>query len=157
MFAPRFVSRHHLTALTFLTTLTVLSACSDSTGPDDEHREPAGLQATIGGTIAVSVNAARQVTGTFTVAAQQGTPLISVVFLDDGGDPITPDDEEYLQVQIDGTATASVTQTPGGAFAFTLNGLAAGTTTLRLSLMHGTFPGGHADYVSPNISVVVTP
>lgn len=143
--------------LAALSVLTVLSACSDSTGPDDDHHEPAGLRATIAGAVTVTINAARQVTGTFTVGVEQSTAPISVVFIDEEGDPIEVDDEEYLEVDIDGAATVSATQNPGGAFTFTLNGLAAGTTTLRLSLMHGTFPAGHPDYVSPNITVVVTP
>lgn len=158
MLATRSLTRRRLPVLTALTALAVLSACGDSTGPDDDdHHEPAGLRASISGAVAVSVNAARQVTGTFTVGAAQSTQPISVVFLDEEGDPLTPDDDEYLRIEIDGTATASATQNPGGAFTFTLNGLVAGTTTMRLSLMHGTFPGGHADYVSPNLTVVVTP
>ncbi|MFN2315471.1 MAG: hypothetical protein ABR602_02230, partial [Gemmatimonadales bacterium] len=132
-------------------------ACGDSTGPDDDHREPAGLRASAGSTLLVSVNAAREVTGSFTLTAGQSSGAVTLSFLSDNGTPITPDADEYLRIEIDGTATASATQNPGGAFTFTLNGLVAGTTTMRLSLMHGTFPGGHADYVSPNISVVVTP
>ncbi|MFN2326984.1 MAG: hypothetical protein ABR551_14050 [Gemmatimonadales bacterium] len=137
--------------------VVVLAACGDSTGPDDDHREPAGLRASAGSTLLVSVNAAREVTGSFTLTAGQSSGAVTLSFLSDNGTPITPDADEYLRIEIDGTATASATQNPGGAFTFTLNGLVAGTTTMRLSLMHGTFPGGHADYVSPNISVVVTP
>lgn len=157
MLAHRLITRHRLTILTALSVLSVLSACSDSTGPGDDHKDPAGLRATLSGTALVTVNAARQVTGSFTVAAGQSTGAISVAFLDEDGDPISPASDEYLRVEIDGTAIASATQNPGGAFTFTLNGLVAGTTTMRLSLMHGTFPGGHSDYTSPNITVVVTP
>lgn len=154
--ARRILSRRPTAILSVLTALTVLSACGDSTGPDDDHHEPAGLRASLSGAVAVSVNAARQVTGSFTVAAGLSSGPISVVFLDEEGDPIAPDEDEYLRVEIDGTIATS-TQNPGGAFTFTLNGLTAGTTTMRLSLMHGSFPGGHPDYVSPNITVVVAP
>jgi hypothetical protein len=156
MLTSRFTPTRPLLGLAAAAVLA-LGACSDSTGPDDDHREPAGLRASAGGALLVSVNAARQVTGSFTVAAGQSSGAIGVAFLDDDGDPITPDSDEYLRVEVAGSATASVTQNPGGSFTFTLNGLAAGTTTLTLSLMHGTFPSGHPDYVSPTITVVVTP
>lgn len=149
--------RSHLSILATLSVTALLAACGDSTGPDDDHAEPAGLRATLASAVVVSVNEARQVTGSFTVPEGQSTGPISVVFVDEDGDPLVPDDEEYLRIDIDGPATATATQTPGGAFSFQLNGLADGTTTLRLSLMHGTFPGGHPDYVSPNITIVVTP
>lgn len=156
MLTSRFIPTRPLLGLAAAAVLA-LGACSDSTGPDDDHREPAGLRASAGSTLLVSVNATRQVTGSFTLTAGQSSGAVAIAFLDADGNPITPDSDEYLRIEIDGTATASATQNPGGAFTFTLNGLAAGTTNLRLSLMHGTFPGGHADYVSPNITVVVTP
>ncbi len=154
MLTSRFIPTRPLLGLAAAAVLA-LGACSDSTGPDDDHREPAGLRASAGGTLLVSVNAARQVTGSFTMAAGQSTGTITVSFLNDDGNPITPASDEYLRVENDGTGIVSATQNPGGAFTFTLNGLAVGTTVMRLSLMHGTFPGGHADYTSPNITVVV--
>lgn len=132
-------------------------ACSDSTGPDDEHQEPAGLRATMNGTVVVSVNPARQVTGSFTVGVGATSAPITVTFLDEDGDVVATDDDEYLQVVVDTPARASLVQNPGGAYTIQFTGLTAGTTSVRLNLMHGVFPGGHADYSSPNITLTVTP
>lgn len=134
-----------------------LAACSDSTGPDDDHHEPAGLRATLGGQVVVSVNPARQVTGSFSVAAGITSGPITVEFLDEDGDVIAVDDEEYLGVEVDTPARLTITQNPAGSFTIQLVGVTAGTTNIRLKLMHGVPPGGHADYISPNIGVTVTP
>jgi hypothetical protein len=155
---PDMSSHRHLTVLTVLTALTALAACTDATGPGDDHADPAGLRIVAGGTTIVSVNAARQVTGSITATLGGQTDLMQVEFLDDAGAVTTPNPEAfYLRVQLGNTTLASVQQNPAGAFSFRLQGLAAGTTTVQLSLMHGRHPGGHADYTSPNITLVVAP
>jgi hypothetical protein len=103
----------------------------------------------------VSVNAAREVTGSFTVATGQTTPRITVQFVDADGNAVSPGSNFYLGYQVDSPATVTVLQDTPGEFAFRLRGGAAGTTTIRLQLMHGRHPGGHPDYVSPNLPVVV--
>ncbi len=153
-FVPAVSRRIHLAALALA---LASSACKDSTGPDDDHHEPAGLRATLGGTTVVSVNASRQVTGSFTVSAGTTTGPITVEFLTDDGDVIQPDAEEYLGVEVDAPALVTVVQNPGGSFTMQLTGLVAGATTVRLQLMHGAFPGGHPDYTSPNIALTVAP
>lgn len=158
MLAHRLLARHRLTILTTLSVLSILSGCSDSTGPGDRHEDPAGLRAVVGGTTIVSVNAARQVTGSFAATVGAQSELIQVQFLDEDGDVISPSASSYyLRVQLGNSALATVQQSPAGAYSFRLQGLAAGTTTMQLSLMHGQHPGGHSDYTSPNITVVVTP
>jgi hypothetical protein len=132
-------------------------ACKDFTGAEAEHHEPAGLRATLGGTTVVSVNAARQVTGAFSVAAGTTTEPITVGFLADDGDVIQPEAEEYLEVEVDAPTLATVVQNPGGSFTIQFAGLVTGATTVRLQLMHGAFPTGHPDYTSPNIVLTVAP
>jgi len=135
-----------------------LGACSDSTGPDHDHEEPAGLRAILNGATVVSINAARQVTGSFTVPAGQETDHIEIEFLAEDGDVIAIDETEYyLAFEIDNPTLVDLEQHEPGEFEVHVVGLAAGTTNIRFKLMHGTFPGGHSDYTSPNIPVTVTP
>lgn len=135
----------------------MFGACSDSTGPGD-HEDAAGVRAVMGGATLVNVNADRQVTGAFTVAVNEETDHITIQFLNDEGNPITVDPNSfYLRVQVANSALLEVEQDTPGDFGIHLHGLAAGSTTVQLLLMHGKHPGGHPDYTSPNIPVTVTP
>lgn len=131
------------------------AACSSSTGPGD-HPEPAGLLIEALGEAVISIGPDRVVTGTITVAAGLSTPLLNITFFDADGTPLTLAEDEYVRVEINSPLVVSLQQVPGGNNVVQLTGLTAGTSSVRISLMHGTFPGGHADYVSPNIPVTVT-
>ena len=133
------------------------SGCSDSTDPGDgDHNDPEGLLAQIAGVTVASVDADREVTGGFTVAAGAETNHIDVVFVDGDGEPIEIDESEfYLAAEVLDEAVAEVSQDTPGEFGIHVVGVAAGTTSLRLMLMHGQHPDGHADYTSPAIPVEV--
>lgn len=134
------------------------TACSDSTGPDDDddHEEPAGVVATMGGAELVRVNANREVTGSFTVAVNEETDHITIRFLAEDGDEIVPDDDYYLDAEVANEAVAEVEQDTPGDFGIHVHGKQAGTTTVRLRQMHGSVGSGHADYTSPAITITVT-
>lgn len=129
-----------------------LGACEDSTGSDDdEHEEAAGLvildqnDATL-----VSVNAARQVTGSLTVPAGQARHL-EVWFVAEDGDRFQPDGDEHT---LDWTvANESIAVIDAHGDHMDLDGVAAGSTTVVFSILHGN----HSDYDSPAIPITVTP
>ena len=149
-------SRLGATALALLAALAVSACDDDPTSPGEDHHEPAGVRITMGGVTLVTVQGTN-VTGTLTVAAGQETAHMGVVFLDEDGDPITPDDDEFLEVEIADETVAEFEQDPPGEFGGHLHGVTAGTTTATFRLMHGTVGGSaHADYVSPAITVVIT-
>lgn len=149
-------SRFSAAALALLTAVAVGACDDDPTSPGEEHQEPAGVRITLSGVTLVTVQG-NTVTGTLTVAAGQETAHMSVVFLDDDGDPITTDDEEFLEVEIADETVAEFEQDTPGEFGGHLHGVTAGTTTAKFRLMHGTVGGSaHADYVSPDVTVVIT-
>jgi hypothetical protein len=127
-----------------------LGACDGTTQPDD-HDEAAGLvildqnDATV-----VSVNAARQVTGSLTVQAGQARHL-EVWFVAQDGDHFQPDgDEHTLGWTVANEAVAVIDSHDDH---LDLDGIAAGNTTVVFSIMHGN----HSDYDSPAIPILVTP
>ena len=134
-----------------LAAAAVLGACSDSTGPE-EHREAAGMVITNqNNTVLASVNAARQVTGSLTVAAGQAQHL-EVYFVDENGVrfQLEDDDEHALDWTVANEAVATIDAHEGH---LDLDGVAAGNTTVVFSILHGN----HSDYDSPPIPITVTP
>jgi hypothetical protein len=134
-------------------------ACSDSTGPNDDHdhEEPAGLLATLGGQQVVRVQPNRDVIGSFTVAVGEETDHITIRFLAEDGDVLTPDEDEYyLAAEVANGAIAEIEQDEPGEFGIHVHGKQVGTTTVRLKLMHGSVGSGHSDYTSPPITITVT-
>lgn len=129
----------------------VLAACeSDGTGPDD-HDEAAGLVVLDQNDVAVvSVNAARQVTGSLTVQAGQARHL-EVWFVAEDGDRFQPDGDEH---SLDWTvANEAIAMIDAHGDHMDLDGIAAGNTTVVFSILHGN----HSDYDSPAIPITVTP
>lgn len=125
------------------------AACSDSTG--EEHADAEGLQIVDEATdqVIVSVNAQRQVNGSLTVGVGRERAL-EVYFLDEDGDRMTLDSDETLAWTVANTSIAELGEHEGH---LDLEGIAAGSTTVVLSIQHG----GHSDYDSPAIPIVVTP
>lgn len=134
-----------------LAATAALSACDgDGTGPDD-HQEAVGMVITDqNNTTLASVNAARQVTGSLTVAAGAGRH-ITVWFLDEDGDRFQLDDDEHTLAWT--VANENVAEIHSHDGHYDLEGVAAGNTTVVFSIMHGN----HSDYDSPVIPIVVTP
>lgn len=139
-------------ALVLAATLALGACDDDSTGPDDhDHDEAAGL-VVLGANdaVVVSVNAARQVTGSLTVAAGADQEL-EVWFVAEDGDRFQPDgDEHTLDITV---ANEAVADLHAHGDHLHLEGLAAGNTTVVFSILHGN----HSDYDSPAIPITVTP
>jgi hypothetical protein len=134
-------------------------ACGDSdpAGPIQAHDEPAGLIAELEGAgVLVSVNAARQVTGGFTVAAGAETDHIHLHFINEVGDELEIGTGYWLKITATDASVVGIEQHEAGELGFHLVGLKPGSTTVVLDLMHGTYPNGHIDYRSPAIAVTVT-
>jgi hypothetical protein len=139
-------------ALALLAT-TVLAACGDDgTGPEDDHQEAVGMVITRDNATLVSVNSARQVTGSLTVGAGSGDHF-NVFFVDEDGDrfQLEEDDDEHSLAWT--VANESVAHVHSHGDHLDLEGVAAGSTTVVFSIMHG----GHSDYDSPPIPITVTP
>jgi hypothetical protein len=99
----------------------------------------------------VSVNAARQVTGSLTVAAGAGRH-IEIHFLDEDGDRFQLEEggEHTLDWTVANEGVAVIDSHEGH---HDLDGVAAGSTTVVFSILHGN----HSDYDSPAIPITVTP
>jgi hypothetical protein len=103
--------------------------------------------------VVVTVNPARAVSGTLTVASgAQRTIAISI--LDRTGDPITLGANDQIRVTVTNTVVATFTPTSTGASAVvgTLRGGQPGGTSLTVQLLRA----GTSEYDSPNIPVTVS-
>lgn len=132
--------------------LALSAAACDSTTEPDEHQEAVGVVITDqNDATLVTINAARQVTGSLTVAAGAARAL-EVYFVDEDGDrfQLEAGGEHTLAWQVANQAVAQIGMHDGH---LDLDGVSAGSTTVVFSLMHG----GHADYETPAIPIVVTP
>lgn len=134
-----------------LAATAALSACDgDGTGPGD-HQEAVGMVITDqNNTTLASVNAARQVTGSLTVAAGAARHL-EVYFVDEDGERFQLDDDDHTLAWTVANQNVAVIDSHDGHL--DLDGVAAGNTTVVFSIMHGN----HSDYDSPAIPVAVTP
>lgn len=134
-----------------LAATAALGACVSGTEPDDHH-DAAGMVITDqNNTTLVTVNAARQVTGSLTVQAGQARHL-DVYFVDEDGErfQLEDGDEHTLAWAVANEAVAVIDSHDGH---LDLDGVAAGSTTVVFSVMHGN----HSDYDSPAIPITVTP
>lgn len=129
-----------------------LGACDDDpVGTDDhDHEEPVRVEVRVAGNTLASATPV-SATGELTVAANDETGHLDVVFVDEDGDDIVPESEYSLEVRIaDDTIAEWEFDTPG-EFGGHLKGVAAGTTTAEFRLNHGD----HADFISASITVVI--
>lgn len=134
-----------------LAATAALGACDGTTEPDDHH-EAAGVVITDqNNTVLVTVNAARQVSGSLTVAAGAAQHL-DVFFVDADGErfQLEAGDEHTLDWTVANENVAVIDSHDGH---LDLDGVSAGSTTVVFSVMHGN----HSDYDSPAIPIVVTP
>jgi hypothetical protein len=143
----------HRAALVLAATAALTACEDDSTGPDDhDHDEAAGVVVLAEGstTPLVTVDAARQVTGSLTVQAGQDRHL-EVWFVAEDGDRFRPDgDEHTLDIRV---ANGAIADLHAHGDHLHLEGVAAGSTTVVFSILHGN----HSDYDSPAIPITVTP
>lgn len=152
-FSTRFRFPFMLTALAVLAT----AGCDDGiTDHDDDHAEPVAVQIRLGGQVIASATPT-SATGTLTISAGEESAHYSVVFVDEDGDVLTPDDDEFLEVVVASSSVAEWEQDTPGEFGGHLHGETAGTTTAVFRLMHGTVgsSSAHADFISTGIQVVV--
>lgn len=129
-----------------------LGACDrTTTGPDDHHEAAGMVILNEADQVLVTVDAARRVTGTLTVAAGEARHL-DVYFVEPGGDrfQLEPGDEHTLGWEV---ADESVAVIDSHGDHVDLDGVAAGSTTVVFSVLHGN----HSDYDSPAIPITVTP
>lgn len=130
---------------------TLLSSCENSaSAEEEEHSDPFGLALIINGVeIAKQENGVVSYeTGDFiSLTAGDETDLITLRWIDEGGDRFVPDETEGygLQWQVaDETITEVEQHEEDGAWSFHLKGLAAGDTNVRFQLFHND----HSDFTS---------
>jgi len=163
-------SRSTLCALA-LTCLFSFAGCSNSddnpAGDDGDHAEAFGTALIVGSDTLVIADG-NVVTGSLAVTFPDTLGPIQVWFLDEDGEWFRPEAHDHgplassedevveLDVRIENEAMASARlgheDGEEWEWAFYLNSITTGTTTLRIALLHE----GHDDYVSPQIPVVVT-
>lgn len=131
--------------------LVTFSACEDA--EHEDHHDIVGVQLKVGETVLASTNGT-EVTGSISLAAGASTETIYVEFLEPDGEVANSefDEDVSLGVTIGSAQFATHTLSGSNKWSFTINGVAAGTTTLTVSLRHG----GHDDFISREIPVVVT-
>lgn len=148
--------KFRFTALFFMmASLVLFSACDDNPADDDhdEHADAEGLVLRANGQQIVEVKEG-VVTGSITVEAGDETALIQVEFRDHDGHEVHAEDldaEFSLGYSFGDASIAGWEQHDGERWEFHVLGLAAGTTTLELQLLHND----HADFRTPPITVEV--
>lgn len=134
--------------------LFVLSACTNSTGSEEEeHSDPEGFRLKMNGATLVEQLPGGSLTGEIELAPGEESDLITIQFLDDDGDEFQPDKPEYsLGYEFEDEGIAEFEQhTEDGKWSFHIHAEAAGITDLHLKLMHN----GHSDFTTLDIHVHV--
>lgn len=127
------------------------SCTNDALDHEEEHAEPVGFFLLESGVTKVTYQNAT-VTGSFTIQSGEQTGLISVVFFDADNDEFTPEGDEYsLNLSTSNSEFSFIQHEEDGKWNFHLSGLAAGSGTFVLKVMHGE----HSDFVSNPIPVTV--
>ncbi|HUF28034.1 MAG TPA: hypothetical protein VMM18_13755 [Gemmatimonadaceae bacterium] len=136
-------------------TLGGAAACTNPVSGGHDARRTGGVAIYLGGT-EVARSQGTTVTGALpTVAVGEQSELLTIVFVDGGGDPLDFSGSSDLYVRArsadPGIAGFEVTGYDGRVV-----GEGEGATTIQFDLMHGTPPsGGHADFTSRPIPVEV--
>lgn len=143
-------------AVLALITIPFFSACDedDPVAPQEEHLEAIGVVLSTSG-IEVASILRGETDDTLRVEVGKTSDHLEVKFYDEDEHIVdAPDDgDKTLSWEIGDTAILEVHQREGeeGEFAFHLEGVAAGVTTLELFIMHE----GHADFRSGKFTVIV--
>lgn len=131
-----------------------ISSCSDNpVVPDDEEIEAAGLVVLDNGMEIVRAEKGI-VTGQFEVKRGSISGHYTLNFLDENGDILVITDPDYTPGEtIADPSVAEIVRDEPGEWNFHIRGLKEGSTTIRLTIKHG----GHDDFISPEIPIIVTP
>lgn len=147
------------TNILLLFSLILFSACgSDHDDHDDHDETPVGLVLTSSNGTDIAMQEETTVTyteGSSIVVSENGQITIEVQFIAEDGDRFIPDDHDgySLAVNVDNSEILSITHPfNNDEWAFTLNGLTAGSTTITFDLLHV----GHSDFESRPFQVTVT-
>lgn len=143
---------------TWVLTLTVLMAAAACTNPvgSGTHVRPDGFEIVAAGQTLVTESAGT-LSGTLELTVGQELGPATVQFFR-GTEVVTPSANYFLEIEFANGTVARFTPTAAGAFTGTFQGLAVGTTTMRVRWMHGRVgsPRAHHDYQSPAVPVTVT-
>lgn len=142
-----------------LVAAVALGACDDDpTDVDDGHGEDvAGMVLTLNGVeIARYDVATRTWNQGYTTQEGVESDHIDVTLVDEDGDEILPDADNYLEVTVGDETIAEWEQDTPGEFGGHIHGGVAGTTVMEFALMHGAVGSGHADLRSSDFTVTVT-
>jgi hypothetical protein len=140
-----------------LAAAATLAACQNPVSAG-AHITPEGFALLEGSTTLVTGTGGQSqptVTGNLSVGVGQQRTL-SVRFTDAGGAVMLPPSGYYIDVVTTGAAGIATWQPATDGLSGTLTGVAAGTTTLRFSWMHGPPGAGHAE-TGWNVNVIVDP
>lgn len=130
--------------------LMMLTATACKKHHHDDHAELNGFKLLQNGRIVAQQNGTT-VSGAVTISVGTANPVFTVVFVEaDGHDYSDFSAEDSLLVEVANTSVAAVQAGPG-RWEFRLNGIAQGTTTITVNLMHS----GHKDFESRPVPVTV--
>jgi hypothetical protein len=136
-----------LAALGAALAVLTLAGCRDNpVGPSD-HIHAEGFEIVLGQEVLLRVLHGVPTGAGLAVAAGAELGPLAVHFLDQAGQRIVPGAAFYLEIAATNPAVAVFEPTTAGAFQGRIRGLAAGTATLQVRLMHGRVGRGHADFV----------
>lgn len=153
------VKRTLSSLLTLLLLAASVAACGDNPvdGDEEEHSDVDGLRLILDGVevyrvLDGQVSCQQEPCG-IDVTEGDETALITIEFLDDGGDEVHADDLEgefSLGYEIADSDIAEVEQhAEDGPWAFHVVGLQAGETKMQLELRHGDVSDEHGDFRTP--------
>ena len=126
------------------------SACSDTTGIEDDHGEEVeGVQIWLSGSMVASYDGdAGSWTGELEVHEGEETAHMDIRFVDHDGEQVMLDSDMYLEVDVEDESIAEFEQDTPGEFGGHLHGVSVGETDVVFKLMHGSVGSGHADFVT---------
>ena len=143
----------YFNSLTFVSLLVfgLFTGCKDHNDHDD-HEDVGGYRLVQNNVTLVS-QSGTTVTGTLTVDSGSTTDPITVIFQDPEGNDLTiTDADDTLGIDVTDSSIISTAVGTGTArWTFTITGNSAGSTTIRVNLLHGS----HKDFESRDITVNV--
>jgi hypothetical protein len=153
----RTIHRRGATVLTLGVVLTLGACDEDPVSADGDHVDPVGI-VVVSGTVDLVTVTGLNIIGAFIVEEGGQTDPLAIEFIDAQGHRFVPDEpDEWLRVTVTHPDKAQWVPDAPGAWAGTIRGLLAGTTTVRFELMHGAIDSqaSHPDFGTPGIPLVV--